>query len=281
MYDRLILLDYDVGGLGNTIFALLSLTSQNVYSTKPLNFEFNSNGNAHAIPKYKGFPNGEFKGNIEYVPERMPPNYYDIRIGHACRDFNKLHSDFPGSYYLKIICKEFGFIFQTLASYQKFSGRPTLENPKDFLVIGTSESEIIESYALSYYDLILEHWQYQTLSTVNTMFLDDIVKTRLQVIVDYFIKHFKFSFDQLLVDEYIEKFEKANIDLVSRTSLLYNIIEETRLGKIISFPADLEFYEKALLLACIAHDKIQQMPIYTESNFWKNSKALVNNLTKD
>lgn len=280
-YDRLILLDYDIGALGNTIFALLSLTSDNVFSlTNDKNyFKFNANGNAHQILKFTDFAGGKFVEDIDYNPE-IPLGRYDIRIGHA-GDYRDLYSQFPGAHYIKILCNEFGFIYQTLAGYQKFHGIPTLTTAHNLLpILGSSEPEIIESYALCYYNEMIRHENCAKDNSIISLLLDDIIDTNLQSVIDLFSNKFRFKFDHLLVKKFITEFNDANKNLIEQSNLLYQLVRKIQNNTIVPLPADLKFYEKALLLACIGKDRIQQMPIYTETDFWKDSKVFVDNLKR-
>ena len=125
-YQRLILLDYDVGALGNTIFALCALTSKNVHSVDNKKFRFNKNGNAHNIVKLGSqFSTGKFVGPIRY--QEPESGQFDMRIGHTWGEYKSLQQQFTGCVYVKVVVGELGLLYQTLAGYQKFSGHPTLD----------------------------------------------------------------------------------------------------------------------------------------------------------
>ena len=278
MFDRVILLDYDVGALGNSIYALLALTSSNVLSESNENFKFNDNGNAHKINKFVGFANGTFDYSLD---RPIPVGQFDIRIGHAWSDYKVLHNKLPGSHFIKIICQPFGFIYQTLAGYQKFTGKPTLATASDFYnILGNSETECIESYALCYYGIMQQHKDYATDCTVNLVFLDDVLNSDMQIVIDFFEQKFGFVFDTTKVNSYIKDWKEANKSLLERSHFIYNLIQQIDSGHVVDFPNNLEFYEKSMILACVAKEHIADMPLYSESDFWTNSRILLNSLKK-
>jgi hypothetical protein len=278
MFNRVILLDYDVGALGNSIYALLALTSSNVLSESNENFKFNANGNAHNINKFVGFANGTFDYSLDRL---IPVGQFDIRIGHAWSNYKSVHDKLPESHFIKIICRPFGFIYQTLAGYQKFAGKPTLDTASRYYnILGNSETECIESYALCYYGIMQQHKEYAKDNTINIVWLDDVVNSNLQVVIDFFEQKFDFVFDLKKVDNYIKDWKEVNKSLLDRSHFIYNLIQQIDSGHVVDFPNNLEFYEKSMILACVAKEHIADMPIYTESNFWANSSILLNSLKK-
>jgi hypothetical protein len=280
MNNKLILLDYDVGALGNSIYAMLSLTSENLYGPDNRNFTFNSVGNAHNVKSFSGFMlrNETIQFDLDFLNEQVPNNKYDVRFGHAFQLYRTLHAKYPGSCLIKIVCKEFGFIYQILAGYKKFSGFPTLDTANNFFNVRSSDyTEILEIFALSYSSLLLEHKQLYSDDTIMLLNLDDILDTNLESVKIFFETNFDFKFDETKFKDFQKLFKENNQDLIDRTKLIYNIAIDTYNRNIVSIP-NLEFYEKALLLAVLhamTEIDISNLPLYTDKELWVTNNTLI------
>jgi hypothetical protein len=280
MNNKLILLDYDVGALGKSIYAMLSLTSENLHGPDNQNFTFNSNGNAHNIESLSGFivSNENIQFELDFLNEQIPINKYDVRVGHAFRLYKTLHAKYPGSHLIKIACKEFGFIYQILAGYKKYLGYPTLDTENNFFNVKSSDYiETLETFALSYSPQLLEHKQLHLDKTIMILNLDDILDTNLESVKIFFEDNFNFKFDEIKFKDFQKLFKENNQDLLDRTKLIYNIAINTCNRNIVSIP-DLEFYEKALLLA-VLHSMtgmgISNLPLYTDKELWITNNTLI------
>jgi hypothetical protein len=279
MYDRLILLDYDVGALGNTIFALCSLTSKNVCGVANRNFRFSNNGNAHSIAKFgPQFPTGKFRIPIHY--QSPGSGQFDMRIGHAWNTYKSLQKQFTGCAYIKVVVSELGMLYQTLAGYQKFTGSPTLTNAHDYFnILDSSENGIIESFALCYWDILKQHAQYRLDSEIHCLDLDLVIESDLDHAVNFFTSNLGFEFDSKQVVSFQQQWKLANYSLLNRVNELYNVVIDIRNGIVRDYPTHFEFYEKALVLALTAQQDISQILLY-DQGFWHNTNALINNLQR-
>jgi hypothetical protein len=279
MYDRLILLDYDVGALGNTIFALCSLTSKNVCGVANRSFQFSNTGNAHSISKFDPqFPTGKFLAPIRY----QSPGFgqFDMRIGHAWNTYKSLQKQYTGCAYIKVVVGKLGLLYQTLAGYQKFSGHPTLDTAHNYFnIIDPSENGVIESFALCYWDILNQHKQYRLDREIHCLDLDLVLETELSYVVDFFTHTLSFEFDNMQVATFQDQWRLANHSLLNRAKELYNVVTNVRNGVSVDYPDNFKFYEKALVLALTAQQDVSQMSLY-DQDFWHNTDILINNLQR-
>jgi len=290
MWNNLIFIDYDVGGFGNTILALLVTTSKSAANSIPYQHIFSINGNSHKIRKLYKHSNFEYNigtrsdakiPDIKY--ENISKTQYIPIIGHGHAAIDMLMNRYPDANLIRIYPTRKSFPIQFLAGCKKYNGFPTIENMDIFYDKSWENFEhtnfgLIECLAVNFFESF-KNVDTKFYPNAITIALDKMIDTKFDVIIKLFETYFDFIFDYALVEDFVNKWQTANKEYIDRSNIFEKIVHAIKNNYILDIEnIHIQNYEQSLIIAMLVYDceiDIFQFPFNNFLNLdWKTTENL-------